>query len=279
MKGEEIPDGEKKADLSGEPLTETTLPEDMEVHHHPQLPHGERKKFGEYLLEFLMIFLAVSLGFFAENIRERWNDREKEEQYAKSFVNNLEEDTARLGRTTEFIENNLKGLDSFLAISKNDFTDLPNRKMFYYFSVNYLFSEELFRSNDATLAQLRNSGGYRLIRKDHVADSIALYESKVNFLYGQGDYYSDFYKQTRALMDEIMDLTVLQDSTYIRNHRFTEKILPPLLNDPQRLKLFFNKMEQLRIAAWWYCHSPSYLNGLTQYAGRLIVFLRKEYEF
>jgi hypothetical protein len=38
----------------------------MEVHHYPQ---GEKKYFKDYFLEFLMIFLAVTLGFIAENIR------------------------------------------------------------------------------------------------------------------------------------------------------------------------------------------------------------------
>lgn len=36
---------------------------DMEVHHHPDL-HHKRKKLKEYFLEFFMIFLAVTLGFF-----------------------------------------------------------------------------------------------------------------------------------------------------------------------------------------------------------------------
>ena len=41
----------------------------MEVQKHPR--HVTRKKkSGEYFLEFLMIFLAVFLGFIAENIRE-----------------------------------------------------------------------------------------------------------------------------------------------------------------------------------------------------------------
>lgn len=40
----------------------------MEVHHHP---HVEKKNFKEYFLEFLMIFLAVTLGFFAESLREQ----------------------------------------------------------------------------------------------------------------------------------------------------------------------------------------------------------------
>jgi hypothetical protein len=39
----------------------------MEVHHHPTV---DKKNFKEYFLEFLMIFLAVTMGFFAENIRE-----------------------------------------------------------------------------------------------------------------------------------------------------------------------------------------------------------------
>ena len=55
----------------------------MEVHHHPQV---EKKNFKEYFLEFIMIFLAVSLGFFAENIREHINDNEKREQYIQSLV-------------------------------------------------------------------------------------------------------------------------------------------------------------------------------------------------
>jgi len=59
----------------------------MEVHHHP---HVEKKNFKEYFLEFLMIFLAVTLGFFAENIRERIKDSEQGEQYIQSLVEDLE---------------------------------------------------------------------------------------------------------------------------------------------------------------------------------------------
>ena len=39
--------------------------ENMEVHKHPHhVTH--KKKWGEYILEFLMLFLAVFLGFIAE---------------------------------------------------------------------------------------------------------------------------------------------------------------------------------------------------------------------
>ncbi len=51
----------------------------MEVHHHPQVTHKE-KPWKEYLLEGLMIFLAVSLGFIAENIREHLSEQNKKKE-------------------------------------------------------------------------------------------------------------------------------------------------------------------------------------------------------
>ena len=41
----------------------------MEVHHHPHVP-THSKPWKEYVLEGLMIFIAVTLGYGAENIRE-----------------------------------------------------------------------------------------------------------------------------------------------------------------------------------------------------------------
>jgi hypothetical protein len=58
----------------------------MEVHHHP---HPEKKTLKEYLLEGLMIFLAVSMGFIAENIREHIAEGEKEIEYMKSLVDDI----------------------------------------------------------------------------------------------------------------------------------------------------------------------------------------------
>ena len=51
--------------------------ENMEVHKHPHhVTH--KKKWAEYVLEFLMLFLAVFLGFVAENIRETSVERHQE---------------------------------------------------------------------------------------------------------------------------------------------------------------------------------------------------------
>ncbi len=65
----------------------------MEVHHHPNV---EKKNFKEYFLEFIMIFLAVTLGFFAESLRENISDHEREEQFIRSLANDVKADVDRL---------------------------------------------------------------------------------------------------------------------------------------------------------------------------------------
>ena len=67
----------------------------MEVHHHPQLEHKE-KPWKEYLLEGLMIFLAVSLGFIAENVRENLSEKNKKKELIEMVSLDFERDIHQL---------------------------------------------------------------------------------------------------------------------------------------------------------------------------------------
>src|SRR5579862_3140704 len=67
----------------------------MEVHHHPQLEH-KHKPWKEYFLEFLMIFLAVSMGFFAETIRENISESGKAKELAKSLYQEVYADSVTM---------------------------------------------------------------------------------------------------------------------------------------------------------------------------------------
>jgi hypothetical protein len=54
----------------------------MEVHHDPKV---ENKNFEEYFLEFIMIFLAVTLGFFGENTRDHFDEQKTRQKYLESL--------------------------------------------------------------------------------------------------------------------------------------------------------------------------------------------------
>src|ERR1035437_1981901 len=69
------------------------LSTNMEVHKHPHhITH--KKKWGEYFLEFLMIFLAVTLGFFAENLREYFKDKTEIKSDMQSMIADLQSDVS-----------------------------------------------------------------------------------------------------------------------------------------------------------------------------------------
>jgi hypothetical protein len=67
----------------------------MELHHHTQTP---RKKWTHYFWEFLMPFLAVTLGFLVENQREHYIEHQKEKQFVKSLFNDIKSDTANIAK-------------------------------------------------------------------------------------------------------------------------------------------------------------------------------------
>ena len=64
----------------------------MEVHHHSHKP----KNWKEYITEFIMLFAAVTLGFFAENIREKVVESHRAREYMVTMIQDLKEDTSRI---------------------------------------------------------------------------------------------------------------------------------------------------------------------------------------
>lgn len=246
----------------------------MEVHHHPEVEHHP-KHFKEYFLEFLMIFLAVCMGFIAENLREHFTDRSKEEQYIKGFVSNLENDTMRLAYIIQFDHHQLKGIDSFLQLAHAPLNVDSNRTKFYHLFVEYFYKTASFKSNDATLLQLKNTGDYRLIEKDHTADSLSEYDAEITQIYSQGAYYDAYFKEIVGRLDDLVDMTVFGDTTYVKQGIFTDKPLPKL-RDTDKLRVLFNKAVDFRIITSSYAD-----NNLTpelESATHLISFLKKEYK-
>src|SRR5258705_10785338 len=94
----------------------------MEVHAHTHSvepdSHRGRKKWTHYLWEFLMLFLAVFCGFLAENIREHRVEQLRAKEFARSLVQDLQNDTTAIK-----IQKRSGGIfiavaDSLLSLSK-----------------------------------------------------------------------------------------------------------------------------------------------------------------
>ena len=144
----------------------------MEVHKHPHhVTH--KKKWGEYLLEFFMLFLAVFLGFVAENIREHSVERTREKEYIKSMIEDLKTDSAFLNLSiTKLIPYHTSWMDSTETLLKvPDLKEEDPRLIYQAFIIGTSWSYD-FHPTERTLTQLR-SGGFYLIRNKEAAKAIS----------------------------------------------------------------------------------------------------------
>jgi hypothetical protein len=149
------------------------LIKDMEVHHHPDL-HHKKKNFKEYFLEFLMIFLAVTMGFFAESLREYFGDREKENKYMYSLGEDLKKDTVSLHYSIRRLTRDINAGDSILDLFAKNKLQQQEDNLIIRLSIACALSVDIV-FNDRTSSQLKSSGSMRLIKQKAVADSILQY--------------------------------------------------------------------------------------------------------
>jgi hypothetical protein len=136
----------------------------MEVHKHPHhITH--KKKWGEYLLEFSMLFLAVFLGFLAENIREHQVEKEREHEYAESLYNEFYADSMAIANKITVRLAKERDCDYLYHFFKDSsLNHLP--KSFYpaYTTVFYLINSYAFEPKDGVLNQLKSSGSLRYFK-------------------------------------------------------------------------------------------------------------------
>ena len=148
----------------------------MEVHHHPQLDH-KPKPWKEYLLEGLMIFLAVFMGFIAETIRESVSDHEKGMEYIRSFVQDMRRDTANFSRLIAFDEKKIEGLNNLSPCFDVIEKDRKSTSCLLPILKSSLYSKGI-NFADGTMQQLKNAGGFRLL-KIADKDSIITYDQSM----------------------------------------------------------------------------------------------------
>lgn len=160
-----------KSDIEN-PTSEIT----MEVHHHPQLDH-KPKPWKEYLLEGLMIFLAVMMGFFAESLRERITDQHRERGFMVSMIEDLKSDTALLANNINFRKHRVDMIDSLVFLLGSPALK-DNGNSVYYFARVISPPQNIF-PNDRTIQQLKSSGSLRLISNWKISNSIMAYDQKM----------------------------------------------------------------------------------------------------
>ena len=197
----------------------------MEVHHPHHPTH--KKKWSEYILEFVMLFAAVTLGFFAENVREHQVIEHKTQQNLQSVILDLKKDSVLIKDIIKEYQNASIYLnrlnDVFLdyqlnKISKNEYIDkvllisdsLSFGTSFYINNSSYknTISSGSF-SNISNIDLKRNISNYyevygaKLYDNNKLIDDVAEYYT-VNTLPKPGGIIADIIEKTDSNKVEIL---------------------------------------------------------------------------
>jgi hypothetical protein len=174
----------------------------MEVHHHPDLKH-KKKNFREYFLEFLMIFLAVTMGFIAENLREGISDRSKEKEYIGSLIQDLKADTAQVNQKMTSLYTQMYGMDTLEMLLSPDINKNDSAVYRCYHLRQSIHNQHTMTFSDRTITQLVSSGNMRLIDKQSVSDRITEYYSNVREVDAQKTYYVEYFHKCLSIFPVI----------------------------------------------------------------------------
>jgi hypothetical protein len=151
----------------------------MEVQKHPHhVMH--KKKWGEYLLEFLMLFLAVFLGFVAENIREHAVENDRAKEYAVSLVQDLQNDTTAINVQVKSGNIYIAITDSLLQLS-NSRLEGRNAAEFSFYT-RFMYWTSPLTWNRVTFEQIKSSGSLRYFK---LLEKLMKYNELVNEIDGE----------------------------------------------------------------------------------------------
>jgi len=250
----------------------------MEVHHHP---HVEKKNFKEYFLEFLMIFLAVTLGFFAENIREFISERGKENIDIQSISRNLLKDSATIFYQIQNNKSEINAIDSLMDLIKSGrYKSEP--EMLYRFAYSTR-GFQAFDYSNVTYEEMKNSASFNLIRNYDVRSDLMNYN---NFIVNSiGNLESRMF-QTEANQANLQS-EILYDSFYppvdsiinqhaLRSH-FYKKENRSISFSPEKVGQFsklYNLLFERDVITNYYQLNLEKLKDLN---GHLLTEINKEY--
>lgn len=237
------------------------------------------EKSKDYIFQFLMLFLAITAGFFVENKREQYIENQNEKQYARSLYEDLKTDTAVIQRVLKYKIWSAEKMDSLTNILLSDNIQ-ENNELIYYFE-RMLKVNDQFTSQDVTYQQLQSSGNFRFFDNKElyreISDYYNLYKRYLSLIENQQIEPGSLTEMEASLFNA-GDLALLYNPEPVNANTVflrPQKKLTPIHPDPFYLDYFYlkaaDRSELLKSSVTW-------LSWLNDKSSRILVKLKQEYK-
>ena len=140
----------------------------MEVHH----PHHPPKSLKDYASEFIVIFVALTLGFLVENQREHYIEGLREKELAKSLLKDLAADSVEFREFQQIRLKERTSINEAIHIIETQGLKPTDATLYYHFIRGvFIWRHPEFRQ--ANLDQIISSGSLRYFKNDTLAKAIS----------------------------------------------------------------------------------------------------------
>jgi hypothetical protein len=154
------------------------------------------KSWRKSLFEFLMLFLAVFLGFVAENLRENFAEKQQANELAKSFYEELKRDSVMVAIKVQNRlkkENSIKYLRKYFADSS--LTHVSKRFTLHFFHGVVFRTPSIFEARTVVLDQLKNSGALRYFKNPELKKLIGDLSISISSINDRQELESYFFRE------------------------------------------------------------------------------------
>jgi len=164
----------------------------MEVHH-PRLNHSS-KPWKEYFIEALMIFIAVTMGFFAEGLRENINNKERVKHLCGLLVQDLGTDTARMRQLADHQTFRSKKCDSLFMALRPGLGKIDGKRVQHL--VLECYGSAIFNASTGTIEAIKKEYHLKQFSQSDLSMRIAKYETWMQSMKVQELKLDDLLKTT-----------------------------------------------------------------------------------
>jgi len=174
----------------------------METHAH-HLHKAPSQGWKHYFFEFLMLFLAVTLGYFVENQREHYVEHGRAKEYATSLVSDLQNDTTAINVHMKTARIYVAITDSLLSLSHQKLEGRGAAVFSFY--TRFAYWSVPVSWNRATFEQIKNSGSLRYFKNYQLLGKLMKYDIMVNDIRSESEAVQARGNMLLNHINEILD--------------------------------------------------------------------------
>lgn len=222
--------------------------------------------------------MAVTLGFFAENIRESFTEHSKEKEFVISMIEDAQTDISNIEKTIALNKVRVLKLDTMATRCFNYGSPGKDDVLLYSVIKACIKHPDFISPVERTMFQLKNSGGMRMIKEKDAIDSIIYYDDISKKVVNQQDYYEFHLKVLLEASEQLFNMKYFPlDSKTLKWETDTKALESAKLISQDKTKIieFGNKAKIFQGIVIFYIMR---LEEAKRHAGYMIEILKKEYD-